>query len=135
MGLILDTCVLIAAEKKKINFSKIEIYEEAFITSITASELLVGVKLADSEARRNKRAVFVEHILNSFTILPFSSETARIHSEIHSSLLQKGQLIGAHDMIIAAIALSNGYSILTGNYKEFSRVIGLNVINIENLYL
>ena len=71
MGLILDTSVLIAAEKQKINFSQIESYEEAFITAITASELLVGVKLADNEIRRNKRSAFVEHILNSFTILPF----------------------------------------------------------------
>lgn len=135
MGLILDTSVLIAAEKQKINFSQIESYEEAFITAITASELLVGVKLADNEVRRNKRSAFVEHILNSFTILPFSAETARIHSEIHSSLLRKGKLIGAHDMIIAATALSQGCSLVTGNYKEFTRVVGLHVINIEDLYL
>jgi len=135
MGIVLDTCVLIAAEKQKINFSQIESNEETFITAITASELLLGVKLADNEVRRNKRSAFVEHILNSFTILPFSAESARIHSEIHSSLWRKGELIGAHDMIIAAIALSHGYSLLTGNYKEFVRVVGLNVINIEDLYL
>ena len=135
MGIVLDTCVLIAAEKQKINFSQIESHEETFITAITASELLVGVKLADNEVRRNKRSAFVEHILNSFTILPFSAESARIHSEIHSSLWRKGELIGAHDMIIAAIALSHGYSLVTGNYKEFARVIGLDVINIKDLYL
>ncbi len=38
-------------------------------------------------------------------------------------------------MIIAAIALSHGYSLVTGNYKEFARVIGLDVINIKDLYL
>ena len=135
MGIVLDTCVLIAAEKQKINFSQIESHEETFITAITASELLVGVKLADNEVRRNKRSAFVEHILNSFTILPFSAESARIHSEIHSSLWRKGELIGAHDMIIAAIALSHGYSLVTGNYKDFARVIGLDVINIKDLYL
>ena len=135
MGIILDTCVLIAAEKQKINFSKIKNYEEAFITAITVSELLVGVKLADNEARRNKRSAFVEHILSSFTILPFSTESARIHSEIHSALLRKGELIGAHDMMIAAIALSLGYPIVTDNSKEFTRVVGLDVINVEDLYL
>ena len=135
MGIVLDTCVLIAAEKQKITFSQIENSEETFITAITASELLLGVKLADNEVRRNKRSAFVEHILNSFTILPFSAESARIHSEIHSSLWRKGELIGAHDMIIAAIALSHGYSLVTGNYKEFARVIGLDVINIKDLYL
>lgn len=135
MGIVLDTCVLIAAEKQKLNFTQIGSNEETFITAITASELLLGVKLADNEVRRNKRSAFVEHILNSFTILPFSAESARIHSEIHSSLWRKGELIGAHDMMIAAIALSHGYSLLTGNYKEFIRVVGLNVINIEDLYL
>jgi tRNA(fMet)-specific endonuclease VapC len=133
MGVILDTCVLIAAEKQKINFSKITSYEEAFITAITASELLVGVRMADNELRRNKRSAFVEHILSSFTILPFSIEAARIHSEIHASLLKKGEVIGAYDMIIAAIAVSQGYSLITGNYREFTRVASLNVINIEDL--
>ena len=47
MGVILDTCVFIAAEKQKINFSRIEKSEETFITAVTASELLVGVQLAD----------------------------------------------------------------------------------------
>ncbi|MFI4984335.1 MAG: PIN domain-containing protein [Rickettsiales bacterium] len=133
MGIILDTCVLIAAEKQKLNFGKVMSHEEAFITAITASELLVGVKLADSEVRRTKRSAFVEHILSSFTILPFSTGAARIHSDIHSSLLRKGELIGAHDMMIAAIAMSHGYSIVTGNYREFSRVVGLDIINIEDL--
>jgi predicted nucleic acid-binding protein len=95
---------------------------------------LVGVKLAENEAKRNKRLAFVEHVLNSFTILPFSIEAARIHSDIHASLLKKGELIGAHDMIIAAISISHGYTLLTVNIKEFSRVPSLNVINIEELY-
>ena len=36
-------------------------------------------------------------------------------------------------MIIAAIALSHGYALLTSNYKEFSRVVGLNVIKMQEV--
>jgi predicted nucleic acid-binding protein len=38
-------------------------------------------------------------------------------------------------MMIAAIALSHGYPVVTDNYKEFIRVVGLDVINVEDLYL
>jgi predicted nucleic acid-binding protein len=40
----------------------------------------------------------------------------------------KGQLIGAHDLIIAATAIGHGYPLLTANISEFERISGLEVI-------
>lgn len=129
MGLVLDTCILIRAEKKgsTINFDKWQSYEEAYISVITVSELLIGVHRADTEARRLKRSAFVEAIIKEISIIDFTPEVARIHAEVYSYLAHRGQLIGSHDLIIAATALAHGHALLTTNEQVFSRIPGLNV--------
>lgn len=132
MGLILDTCILIRAEKQvdSINFDKWQSHEEAYISAVTVSELLIGVHRANTEARRLKRSAFVEAIINEIPIIDFTPEVARIHAEIYAYLASKGKLIGAHDLIIGATALTHGYSLLTTNEQEFSRIPGLNVLSL-----
>jgi tRNA(fMet)-specific endonuclease VapC len=130
MGLILDSNVLIQAERNSRTdpFAQFADYGNAYISAITVSELLVGVHLANSEARRNQRKAFVEGVLRLFPILEFSAASARIHAELYASLRKKGELIGAHDLIIAATALQQGFAVLTGNVREFKRIPGLTVV-------
>lgn len=130
MGLILDSNVLIQAERnpRSNQFAQFADYGNAFISAITVSELLVGVHLANSEARQIQRKAFVESVLTLFPVLDFSAASARIHAELYASLRQKGELIGAHDLIIAATALQHGFAVLTDNIREFKRISGLNVI-------
>jgi tRNA(fMet)-specific endonuclease VapC len=130
MGLILDSNVLIQAERNSRThaFAQFADYGNAYISAITVSELLAGVHLASSESRRNQRKAFVEGVLMLFPVLEFSTASARIHAELYASLRQKGELIGAHDLIIAATALQHGFAILTGNIREFKRIPGLAVV-------
>jgi len=130
VGLILDTSVLIRHERKgrSDEFGQFTAHDDAYISAITVSELLVGVNLADSEDRRTRRLTFVEGLLTILPVLGFTSETVRIHADIYASLRQRGTLIGAHDLIIAATALQHGYSLLTSNEREFNRVPGLQVL-------
>ena len=132
MGLILDTCILIEAERKKnaIDFSIWAHHGAAYISTITVSELLLGVHHADTKARQLKRSVFVEGILSHIPALDFTTETARIHAEIYAHLAKKGKVIGAHDLIIAATALAHDCSLLTMNQNEFNRVPGLTVLTL-----
>jgi tRNA(fMet)-specific endonuclease VapC len=135
MGLILDSNVLIQAERNSRThpFAQFADYGTAYISAIAVSELLVGVHLANSEARRNQRKAFVEGVLTLFPVLDFSAASARIHAELYASLRQKGELIGAYDLIIAATALQHGFAVLTGNVREFKRIPGLTVISfLEN---
>lgn len=129
MGLILDTCILIRAERgHTLDFSQWANYGNAFISVITVSELLVGVHRADSDARRIRRSAFVEAILAQLPVLDFTMETARIHASLFAALSQQGQRIGAHDLIIAATAISHDCAVLTTNTAEFARVPGLDVV-------
>ncbi|KIE06049.1 putative ribonuclease VapC, partial [Candidatus Jidaibacter acanthamoeba] len=101
---------------------------EVYISAITASELLIGVHRADSIARKNRRAAFVEYILSNISSLPFTLEIARIHAEIYAGLQSKGEIIGAHDIIIGATAMAYSYPIITMNTREFDRIAGLKVL-------
>ncbi len=127
---MVDTNVFILFEKsgKAVDLSPWEASERVFISVVTISELLIGVHRADTEERRQRRSTFVEAVISGIGVLDFTIDCARIHAEIYAGLAKKGQLIGAHDLIIAASARYYDFSILTDNIEEFSRVPGLRVI-------
>lgn len=128
MGIVIDTGIIIRAEREGVDFSLWEEYGPAYLSAITVSELLVGVHRADTADRRAKRLAFVEAVLAKLPVLDFTAGIARLHAGLFASLAQQGQLIGAHDLIIAATALSHGCAVLTTNRAEFKRVPGLTVI-------
>ena len=88
----------------------------------------MGVQRANTEERRQRRSAFVEAVISGVGVLNFTITAARIHAEVYADLAQKGQMIGAHDLIIAATARCHHLSVLTYNVQEFSRVPGLRVI-------
>src|SRR5262249_53586780 len=102
--------------------------EKVHISVVIASELLMGVHRADTEERRQRRSAFVEAIITAVSVLDFTMACARAHAEICADLAKKGELIGAHDLIIASTSRHHGLSLLTDNVKEFPRVPGLRVI-------
>lgn len=130
MGLMVDTNVFIRFEKsgKPIDFSAWESSQKVYISAVIVSELLMGVHRANTEERRQRRSAFVEAVISGVGVLDFTVPAARIHAEIHAELTKKGQVIGAHDLIIAATARFHDLSVLTDNVQEFSRVPGLRVI-------
>ena len=83
---------------------------------------------AGSEARRLRRSSFVERVLTTMPVLDFTLEVARTHAEILAILRSRGETLGAHDLIIAATALSAGHAVLTSDFDELSRVPGLEVL-------
>ena len=130
MGLMVDTNVFIRFEKsgKAVDWSAWEPSERVYVSVVTVSELLMGVRRANTEERGQRRSAFVEAVISGVSVLDFTIGCARVHAEIYAELAQKGQMIGAHDLMIAATARHHNFSILTDNVDEFSRVPGLHVI-------
>ena len=128
MGVIFDSSEIISLERDR---AQVQILvsgreDEPFgISVITVAELLHGVERADTEARRLKRQSFVEKVLDSFPIFPFDTTVARIYARIWASLAKKGLTVGAHDLIIAATAISLDYSVITANRRGFEKIEGL----------
>ncbi|MDO8670601.1 MAG: type II toxin-antitoxin system VapC family toxin [Dehalococcoidia bacterium] len=128
MAILIDSSIFIAIERQGLppdETVKTVLAEDAAMASITASELLAGVYRADTAERRLRRETFVEAILGIMTVIPFDLLAARTHARIWSHLAATGQLIGAHDLLIAATALAYGYAVLTHNLRDFERVPGL----------
>ena len=130
MGVILDTSLLIEAERQKAEIDKFteNREEEIFgISVVTVAELLHGLHRADSTKRRLKRSAYVEKIIELFPIYAFETSIARIYAELWSDLSKKGIQIGAHDLIIGSTALSLGFSVATRNMRHFERIEGLKI--------
>lgn len=60
-------------------------------------------------------------------VLPFDRSAAEEYGAIRAHLESKGKMIGDRDCMIAAIARSNGLSLVTRNVSELGRVPGLKV--------
>jgi tRNA(fMet)-specific endonuclease VapC len=130
MGVLIDTNVIIDYERYKRDitpFIQERLYEEFFLSVISASEFLHGVHRARDPGIRSRRLAFVESILSMFPILNIDLPTARIHAELWSHLESQGLMIGLHDSWLAATCLAHNLTLVTKNKREFERVPGLNV--------
>jgi len=135
MGVMLDTSLLVEAERGGVRFTAwLEtLADEAVgIAAITAAELLHGCHRASDPGVRARRAAFVEALLDALPVLPFGLPEARRHAELWAVLAREGTLIGPHDLIIGATALAQGWSLATLNRREFSRVNGLRLVALES---
>ena len=66
-----------------------------------------------------------ERLLANLTVAPFSATDADRTARLKADLAARGQMIGAYDLMIAGQALARGWTVVTGNTHEFSRVEGL----------
>jgi tRNA(fMet)-specific endonuclease VapC len=94
------------------------------LCSVVVAELLFGVERSDPAHRANT-ALRVDQLRQQFRSLPFDDAAAEPYGRIRADLTARGLTIGGNDMLIAAIALANGCTLVTHNTAEFSRVPGL----------
>jgi tRNA(fMet)-specific endonuclease VapC len=130
MAVLIDTSVLVDAERRGQSLDQAIGDQDRAISVITVSELLHGVHRARAGAVRARRSAFVEHLISAIEPLPVTTAIARAHAEIWAELENDGNLIGAHDLWIAATALSHGMDVATANTRDFGRVPGLNVVPV-----
>lgn len=101
--------------------------EDQFTSSVTLGELLYG-------AHRSARAVVLLERIGAvlpedLPVLPFDAAAARRYGKVRAEMEEKGTPIGDADTRIAAIALTHGLRVVTGNERHFRRVPGLEVEN------
>lgn len=130
MVVLIDTSVLVNAERRGQSLDRAIGDQDRAISVITASELLHGVHRANTGAVRAGRSAFVEHLISAIEPLPVTTVIARAHAQVWAELESEGNLIGAHDLWIAATALSHGMDVATANPRDFERVPGLNVVPV-----
>ena len=122
--LIVDTGVLVALERGRVSAEVLPDDADIVLAAITASELLVGVELAD-QRRRPTRAATVSAILATFEVLPFDLDIARHHATLLAHARRGGRPRGAHDLQIAATASATGRLVLTTDRGAFDDLPGV----------
>lgn len=132
MGVVVDTNVFIDAENGRLKLDELQTFREepVYLAAVTVSELLTGVHLASDADIRVQRLSFVENILQSVPMLDFDKEVARTYAELYAYALQAGarKNLNVHDLQIAATAICYGYSVLTSNNDDFSRIPGVRML-------
>jgi tRNA(fMet)-specific endonuclease VapC len=130
VGILIDSSVFIAAERGRLALAEhirgLE-QEPIALSALTASELLHGVHRANDAHRRSRRERFVDAILTRFPVVEFGLEAARVHARLWAELLERGQVVGPHDLIIGATAIAMDFQVATVNARDFERIPGLRV--------
>lgn len=94
------------------------------VTAITVMELIEGAALADVPDRSRDR---VHELLSGLTTASFDSRAGARAGTVSAELSERGEQIEIPDVVIAAVALERGESVLTRNTAHFERISGLDV--------
>ncbi|MFP5277308.1 MAG: PIN domain-containing protein [Acidobacteriota bacterium] len=131
MATLIDADVLIEAERGRLDLMawlSARSDEEFKLAAITVAELWHGVERASGQ-QRVQRANYLERIFALFEIVPYTETTAMLHARLWAELAARGQLIGAHDLILAATALAEGAFVATFNARHLAQVPGLRILS------
>lgn len=128
MNYFIDTNIIIYALKNtypriKEHFQKIPSYNIA-VPSIVKAEIEYGAKKSKDY---NKTIELYNKFLSIYDIVPFTEKETQVYGDIRAQLEKDGNVIGANDMLIAAIVMSHNGILVTHNTSEFSRIKGLKI--------
>jgi tRNA(fMet)-specific endonuclease VapC len=62
-------------------------------------------------------------------VLPFEGPADRAYGTLRARLEQRGQVVGGNDLLIAAQAISLGFTLVTANEREFAKLKDLRCEN------
>ncbi|NDJ13539.1 MAG: type II toxin-antitoxin system VapC family toxin [Acidobacteriia bacterium] len=135
MGLILDSSILIGAERQGQSVTQVlEAVLNAFgnqevaIPSVALVELAQGSYRANTPERQVRRQAFVDELLADVPGYPFTAQIALLAGRFDGEQQAKGVKIPFQDLLIGATAPGLSYAIVTGNPRHFQLIPKLTVI-------
>lgn len=137
MGLILDSSVLIGAERNRETaiqllgrILRLAGDQNTALPAIALVELAHGIHRANTPEVRSRREAFIQELLADVPVCPFTREMAFIAGRIDGEQQSRGIKIPFPDLLIGATALHLGYSVVTGNARHFKMIPDLPVAAI-----
>lgn len=136
MGLILDSSVLIAAERKgstaRQALAEIARYvagEDVALSVITLIELAHGAARANTAERRSMRRQFLQELITALPVHPITIPIALRAGQIDGENLAKGVRLPISDLLIGVTVLELDFRVATANLRHFQMVPGLQIIS------
>jgi tRNA(fMet)-specific endonuclease VapC len=96
-----------------------------------ATSIIVAAELRFGAAKKGSTRLTaqVEAVLGAMQILPFEEPADRAYGLLRARLEKKGQIVGGNDLLIAAQAISLGFTLVTANQREFAKMKDLRCEN------
>ena len=117
-----DVCVEILRGNPAVIRRRAATPDDVATTCITAAELHYGAARSwDPPAN----ADLVDRFLQTLPVLPLDRPVARRFGALKADLQRQNALLADADLLIAALALASGATLVTGNRKHYERVAGL----------
>ena len=127
--LLLDTSVLVAAERGAPLTAVLPDDADVAVAALTLAELAVGVELA-SARYRTARAAFVADVRRTLPALPYDDRVADAHAALLAAVRRAGRPRGAHDLIVAATAAAWDRTVVTRDAGAFTDLPGVTVLEV-----
>lgn len=112
MGLILDTSVLIASERRGEAIEDLLRRAQAVqgeidiaLSAVSVVELTHGIYRARADSERVQRRIFAEGVFENLIVHPVSLEIAQLAGRIEGEQAAIGNIIAFEDLVIGATAL------------------------------
>jgi predicted nucleic acid-binding protein len=138
MGLILDSSIVIAAERRGLSvramleqFKTQDGEKEIGLSVVTIAELAHGAYRAKEENRRLNRLAFIDRLCWDIPVYPVTVDIALIVGRIEGQQAALGFSIAFEDLAIGVTALQLGFEIVTYNEKDFRLIPGLRILKPE----
>jgi predicted nucleic acid-binding protein len=137
MGLIFDSSVLIAAERKGETIGQLlkQVIaltgdQETALSAVALVELAHGIHRANTPAIRARREAFIQGLLAAVPVYPLTQPIALLAGRIDAEQQSKGIKIPFQDLLIGVTGLHLGYTVVTGNPRHFQMIPNLVVQQI-----
>jgi tRNA(fMet)-specific endonuclease VapC len=126
--LILDTGVLIAGVRGRIDVGVLADTDDVAIPAVAVAEYLAGVLLDGDPGRAAAQRAFLDDVLAVVPVHEYDREVAEHHASLLAHVHASGHRRGAHDLIIAATARASDRVVLTTDERaRFGELSGVSV--------
>jgi predicted nucleic acid-binding protein len=137
MGLILDSSVLVAAERQGKNARQmlVTIANEIGETTVGVSvmsliEMAHGAARANTPERKTKRQAFIEELVIAMPVYPITTGLALRAGRIDGENQARGIRVPLADLLIGVTALELDYAVGTANVRHFQQIPNLSVVRL-----
>ncbi len=137
VGLILDSSVLIAAERQGRNarqaLAEIAVHaagEDVAVSVVTLIELAHGAARANTPERKATRRQFLNELITALPVHPVTAAVALRAGQIDGENAGQGVRVALSDLLIGVTALELGYRVATANVRHFQMVPGLGIVSL-----
>ncbi|WP_341525642.1 type II toxin-antitoxin system VapC family toxin [Nostoc sp. UHCC 0302] len=122
-----DTCIYWLNGRQPVREKLLTVgWSKVSICAITAAELYYG---AYNSNRVSENLANAEQFIQNLPVLPLSDPALKKFGELKAELRKIGQTIAEFDLLIASVALTRNYILVTNNTRHYSRISNLQLEN------